>query len=54
MGADLGCEHVLVDDLGRPAPRPRDTRLIGKAWTNAGFAPLRHWRDAAEAFLSAR
>jgi dTDP-4-dehydrorhamnose reductase len=51
MGADLRVEHVLVDDLGRPAPRPKDTRLEPRAWLAAGFESLRHWRDAAAAFL---
>ncbi len=52
MGAALIVEHVALADLGRPAPRPRDTDLVGKHWTDAGFESLRPWRDAAEDFLA--
>ncbi len=53
MGTDLGVEHVLVDDLERPAPRPKDTRLLPEAWLAAGFPLLRGWREAAGEFLRA-
>lgn len=52
LGSQLRVDHVSLDDLGRPAPRPRDTTLVGAAWAQAGFAPLRPWREAAKAFLS--
>jgi dTDP-4-dehydrorhamnose reductase len=51
LGSQLRVEHVTLADLGRPAPRPRDTSLVGARWLQAGFEPLRHWREAAEAFL---
>lgn len=51
LGGDLEVEHVTLADLDRPAPRPHDTSLVGAAWARAGFAPLRHWREAAKAFL---
>ena len=43
---------MSVAVLGRPAPRPLNTSLVAKQWREAGFEPLRHWRDAAEAFLA--
>jgi dTDP-4-dehydrorhamnose reductase len=52
MGAALRVEHVTLADLGRPAPRPRDTSLLTPRWLDAGFEPLRPWREAAEAFLT--
>ena len=51
LGSQLRVEHVTLADLGRPAPRPRDTSLVGRRWREQGFEPLRHWREAAEAFL---
>jgi dTDP-4-dehydrorhamnose reductase len=52
MGAELRVEHVTLADLGRPAPRPRDTSMLVSRWLDRGFDPLRHWRDAAAAFLT--
>ncbi|MEX2393536.1 MAG: sugar nucleotide-binding protein, partial [Actinomycetota bacterium] len=52
LGSSVQIRHVLIDDLGLPARRPKDTRLLPDAWTAAGFEPLRHWRDAASAFLA--
>ena len=52
MGSRLRVEHVTLDDLGRPAPRPRDTSMLAPRWLELGLDPLRHWRAAAEAFLS--
>ena len=51
LGSDLRVEHVFMADLGRPAPRPADTTLVGEAWSRAGFEPLRPWQQAARAFL---
>lgn len=50
LGATVEIDQVRRADLGRPAPRPADTSLEGKAWARAGFAALRPWRNAAEAF----
>lgn len=50
--ADLRVDHVSVDDLGRPAPRPRDTTLVGPAFAAAGFSPLRPWQEAAADFAA--
>jgi dTDP-4-dehydrorhamnose reductase len=54
LGAKTKVNEVEVASLGRPAPRPLDTRLVGAAWQRAGFAPLRPWREAAESFLRGR
>jgi dTDP-4-dehydrorhamnose reductase len=51
MGADLEVKHTTLESLGRPAPRPRDASLLSVGWVKAGFEPLRHWEDAARAFL---
>jgi dTDP-4-dehydrorhamnose reductase len=51
LGADVPMEEVSRFDVPRLAPRPGDTSLIGEAWAKAGFAGLRPWEEAAEAFL---
>lgn len=53
LGAKTRIKEVEVASLGRPAPRPLDTRLVAAAWERAGFAPLRGWQDAATSFLRA-
>jgi len=50
LGADVDLTEIPGSDLDRPAPRPKDTSLVGPAWTAAGFEPLRPWREAAEVF----
>jgi dTDP-4-dehydrorhamnose reductase len=45
-------EAVSHVEIPRLAPRPADTSLVGEAWTAEGFATLRPWREAAEAFLT--
>ena len=50
-GASNELNRVPVASLGRPAPRPHDTSLVAAHWREAGFAPLRHWREALESFL---
>jgi dTDP-4-dehydrorhamnose reductase len=54
INAKTRINEVEVASLGRPAPRPLDTRLVGAAWERAGFPPLRPWQEAAESFLAAR
>jgi dTDP-4-dehydrorhamnose reductase len=51
LGGDLEVENVTLADLGRPAPTPPHTSHVGAGWARASFAPLRHWREAAKAFL---
>jgi dTDP-4-dehydrorhamnose reductase len=53
LQASTRIKEVEVASLGRPAPRPLDTRLVGEAWARAGFSPLRTWQEAAESFLRA-
>lgn len=52
LGSDLRIEGVSIDDLGRPAPRPKNTMLSYGKWLAAGFPALRPWQDAAHAFLT--
>ncbi len=54
LNATTRIKEVEVGSLGRPAPRPLDTRLSGSAWERAGFPPLRSWQEAAESFLRER
>jgi dTDP-4-dehydrorhamnose reductase len=53
LGAKTNVKEVEVASLGRPAPRPHDTTLVGAAWTRLGFAPLRSWREAVTSFVGA-
>lgn len=50
LSTELAVEEVTRADLDRPAPRPRDTSLIGRAFTEAGLTPLPCWQEAAAAF----
>ena len=43
--------NVLPTDSSsfvRPAPRPTNSVLGHDAWTRAGLAPIRHWREALQ------
>ena len=51
VGATNEVKRVPVASFGRPAPRPHDTSLVAARWRDAGFEPLRHWREAVESFL---
>jgi dTDP-4-dehydrorhamnose reductase len=53
LGAPGSVEGIPGAEVPRPAARPRDSSLVDEAWDAAGFEPLRPWRDAARAFLSA-
>ena len=53
LGSRLRVDHVKLEDLGRPAPRPQDTTLVGAAWAAAGFGPLRPWEEACADFVVA-
>ncbi|QFZ23227.1 dTDP-4-dehydrorhamnose reductase [Saccharothrix syringae] len=57
--AELGLDPARVrpcttDEFPRPARRPAYSVLSGKAWEEAGLAPLRHWREALSAAVAAR
>jgi dTDP-4-dehydrorhamnose reductase len=52
-----GIEGITVapcttDQFPRPAPRPAYSVLGHNAMVDAGFVPLRHWREALNDFLS--
>ena len=51
-GGTVPVTGVPSSDVPRPAPRPRDTSMLGVAWLEQGFAPLRPWREAAAQFWS--
>ncbi len=53
LGSDIPLVELTSADVLRPAPRPRNSTLVGDAWAATGFAPLRPWQDAARAFLTA-
>lgn len=44
-------EYAVADDLKRPAPRPRNSRLACSRAAQRGLAPLPEWRDALNRFL---
>jgi len=44
---------MTTPELGRPAPRPAYSVLANDAWAAAGLPPLRSWREALAAMLSA-
>ncbi|MDJ0395161.1 dTDP-4-dehydrorhamnose reductase [Rhodococcus sp. G-MC3] len=56
--AGVGADPARVrpcssSDFVRPAPRPAFSVLSADAWLQAGFAPLRSWRDALSEALDA-
>jgi len=53
--AGLSAENVEVidgDSLGRPAPRPRNSRLKCLRSEKIGLPPLPHWQDGLADFIS--
>ena len=53
--AGLSTENVEVidgDSLGRPAPRPRNSRLKCLRSEKIGLPPLPHWQDGLADFIS--
>lgn len=55
LGADPArVEPCATDEFPRPAPRPRYSVLSGRSWVQAGLTPLRSWRDAVHAAMTAR
>lgn len=45
-------ESVAMDSLQRPAPRPRNSRLLCLVSEAIGLAPLPHWQDALRDFAA--
>ena len=57
--ADSGLDHVVVEavttaEFGDPIPRPAYSVLDNQSRLVAGFAELRHWREALSAYLRAK
>jgi dTDP-4-dehydrorhamnose reductase len=50
-GMDVELVPCSTDQLVRPAPRPAYSVLGHEAMNRAGFAPLRHWREALIEYL---
>lgn len=52
-GFDAGLiDPVSADELSRPAPRPRDSRMASVRLENCGIAELPGWREAIARFVS--
>ncbi len=49
---DITVLPCSTEQFPRPAPRPAYSVLGHAAMVNAGFEPLRHWRDALKHFLA--
>ena len=47
-------QGVSLDQLNRPAPRPRNSRLRCLLTDAIGLEPLPHWRDALRHFVAAQ
>lgn len=45
-------EPITSKDLGRPAPRPRNSVLRNYCWELEGWPPLRSWSDALRDYLA--
>lgn len=48
---DIGIDAVSMDDLNRPAPRPRNSRLRCLLSEAVGLAALPHWEDSLARFI---
>jgi dTDP-4-dehydrorhamnose reductase len=51
-GLSVDLVPISTLELGAAAKRPRYSVLSNRRWLNAGFAPLRPWRDALTALLT--
>lgn len=49
---DVEIDAVSMDDLKRPAPRPRNSRLRCLLSEAVGLAPLPHWQDSLARFTN--
>jgi dTDP-4-dehydrorhamnose reductase len=46
-------QPITLDSLGRPAPRPRNSRLRCLVSEALGLEPLPHWQDSLSQFIAA-
>ena len=53
VGDQVEVLPITTAEAARPAPRPQNSALTSVRWASTGLAPLRGWRDALEAYLSA-
>ena len=53
-GLSTPLETVSVEDLHRPAPRPRDSRLRCLWSEHLSLTPMRHWTDALHSFIGSQ
>jgi dTDP-4-dehydrorhamnose reductase len=54
LGLDPSRVHPIgSDEFPRPAPRPAYSVLSQQSWIDSGLSPLRPWRDALAAAMSA-
>jgi dTDP-4-dehydrorhamnose reductase len=51
LGLPVRVEACSVDDLGRAAPRPKDSRLANARLQQAGLDRMASWRESLRAFL---
>jgi dTDP-4-dehydrorhamnose reductase len=50
--SDANVESVSMDSLKRPAPRPRNSRMLCLVSEAIGLKPLRDWHDALREFAA--
>ncbi|WP_297980590.1 dTDP-4-dehydrorhamnose reductase [uncultured Methanobrevibacter sp.] len=50
-GIDINVMPVTTDEFPRPAPRPSYSVLSNEKWKNAGFVPMRDYKEALKDYL---
>ena len=43
--------NCTTEEFPRPAPRPKNSRLVKQRLRELGFAPMPDWKDALSEFL---
>lgn len=49
---EIDVKPVTTEEFPRPAPRPKYSVLDNGKWVNAGFTPLRNYKEALKDYLS--